>query len=94
MTHAAVACHIVNGEKKCTCALLVSRTKTLSDSNLMWCRVYTADSKGPVILCLHGGGYTALTWALLAKQLKGRYHCSQRCTAEPIPFDMLLASAC
>lgn len=27
-------------------------------------------NKGPVVLCLHGGGYTGLTWALVAQQLK------------------------
>lgn len=34
-------------------------------------RVYLAGTQGPVIFCLHGGGYSGLTWALLAKQLKG-----------------------
>mmetsp|Transcript_17995 Transcript_17995/g.32030 ORF Transcript_17995/g.32030 Transcript_17995/m.32030 type:complete len:382 (-) Transcript_17995:19-1164(-) len=36
-------------------------------------RVYTAGSSGPVVFCLHGGGYTGLTWALFAKRLKD--HC-------------------
>ncbi|GMH32638.1 hypothetical protein BSKO_00472 [Bryopsis sp. KO-2023] len=36
-------------------------------------RVYTAGSSGPVVLCLHGGGYTALTWSLAAQLLKDRY---------------------
>lgn len=36
-------------------------------------RVYQAGTRGPVVFCLHGGGYSGLTWALLAKQLKGRY---------------------
>ncbi|MEW5312926.1 MAG: hypothetical protein WDW38_004524 [Sanguina aurantia] len=35
--------------------------------------VYTAGDKGAVLLCLHGGGYTGLTWSLVAKQLKDRY---------------------
>lgn len=34
-------------------------------------RVYQAGSQGPVVFFLHGGGYSGLTWALLAKQLKG-----------------------
>ncbi|KAI3424160.1 hypothetical protein D9Q98_009519 [Chlorella vulgaris] len=34
--------------------------------------VYTAGSSGPVLLCLHGGGYTGLSWSLLAQQLKDR----------------------
>lgn len=35
--------------------------------------VYTAGTSGPVIFCLHGGGYTGLTWSLVAKNLKGSY---------------------
>ncbi|WIA30381.1 hypothetical protein OEZ86_000467 [Tetradesmus obliquus] len=35
--------------------------------------VYTAGSSGAVVLCLHGGGYTGLTWSLVAKHLKDRY---------------------
>ncbi|KAL4854217.1 Protein phosphatase methylesterase 1 [Chlorella vulgaris] len=45
----------------------------------VWCperqatfNVYTAGSSGPVLLCLHGGGYTGLSWSLLAQQLKDR----------------------
>lgn len=34
-------------------------------------RIYQAGTEGPVVFCLHGGGYSGLTWALLAKQLKG-----------------------
>ena len=47
------------------------------------CRVYLAGTHGPVIFCLHGGGYSGLTWALLAKQLKGRYHHKDACTDVP-----------
>lgn len=25
------------------------------------------------MLCLHGGGYSGLTWSLVAQQLKGRW---------------------
>lgn len=32
--------------------------------------VYLAGSTGPIVLCLHGGGYTGLTWAIMASQLK------------------------
>ncbi|GBF94379.1 phosphatase methylesterase [Raphidocelis subcapitata] len=35
--------------------------------------VYTAGSTGAVVLCLHGGGYTGLTWSLVAQRLKDRY---------------------
>lgn len=34
--------------------------------------VYQAGDSGPVVLCLHGGGYTGLSWALFAQQLKDR----------------------
>jgi len=27
----------------------------------------------PLLYCIHGGGYTGLTWALLAKRLSGKY---------------------
>mmetsp|Transcript_35023 Transcript_35023/g.99272 ORF Transcript_35023/g.99272 Transcript_35023/m.99272 type:complete len:381 (-) Transcript_35023:206-1348(-) len=36
-------------------------------------RVYTAGNQGPVVFCLHGGGYTGLTWSLLASRLKDKY---------------------
>lgn len=29
-------------------------------------------SSGPVVLCLHGGGYTGLSWALIARRLKDK----------------------
>lgn len=32
--------------------------------------IYTAGSTGPVVLCLHGGGYSGLTWALVAARLR------------------------
>ncbi|KAL4442685.1 hypothetical protein ABPG77_006679 [Micractinium sp. CCAP 211/92] len=35
--------------------------------------VYVAGDSGPVLLCLHGGGYTGLSWALIAKALKDRH---------------------
>ncbi|PRW60955.1 phosphatase methylesterase 1 [Chlorella sorokiniana] len=34
--------------------------------------VCTAGSSGPVVLCLHGGGYTGLSWALIARRLKDK----------------------
>lgn len=46
---------------------------------LAWCAsfrrrgsftTYQAGSAGAVVFCLHGGGYTGLTWSLVAKQLK------------------------
>lgn len=37
------------------------------------CRVYVAGTKGAVIYCLHGCGYTGLTWALVAAAVKDRY---------------------
>eukprot|EP01025_Chloroclados_australasicus_P032633 TRINITY_DN3306_c0_g2_i1.p1 TRINITY_DN3306_c0_g2~~TRINITY_DN3306_c0_g2_i1.p1 ORF type:complete len:384 (-),score=35.81 TRINITY_DN3306_c0_g2_i1:81-1115(-) len=35
-------------------------------------KIYCAGCEGPVIYCVHGGGYTGLTWALLAQNLKHR----------------------
>ncbi|KAG2499014.1 hypothetical protein HYH03_003200 [Edaphochlamys debaryana] len=35
--------------------------------------VYSAGEAGPVVLCVHGGGYSGLTWSLVAKRLKDRY---------------------
>ena len=35
--------------------------------------LYTAGGDaGPLVLCVHGGGYTALTWALVAKRIKSK----------------------
>ena len=31
--------------------------------------VYVAGEKGPVVFCLHGAGYTGLTFALVAEEL-------------------------
>lgn len=38
---------------------------------LLLYRVYLAGSKGPLLFCLHGGGYTGMTWAVCAQQLAG-----------------------
>jgi len=37
--------------------------------------VYTLGSAGPVVCLLHGGGYSALTWALCAKELCDLVQC-------------------
>ena len=34
--------------------------------------MYQAGSSGPLVYCIHGGGYTGLTWALVASKLKDR----------------------
>ncbi|XP_047066710.1 protein phosphatase methylesterase 1-like [Lolium rigidum] len=34
--------------------------------------VYMAGSEGPVVFCLHGGGYSGLSFALAANQIKGK----------------------
>jgi uncharacterized membrane protein YgcG len=34
--------------------------------------VYTAGTKGAAVFCIHGGGYTGLTWSLVAQSLKDR----------------------
>eukprot|EP00057_Strongylocentrotus_purpuratus_P031100 XP_783591.3 PREDICTED: protein phosphatase methylesterase 1 [Strongylocentrotus purpuratus] len=38
-------------------------------------RVYKKGSEGPVVFFLHGGGHSALSWALLAQQLSGMVKC-------------------
>ncbi|GFR43760.1 hypothetical protein Agub_g4872 [Astrephomene gubernaculifera] len=35
--------------------------------------VYVAGDSGPVVMCVHGGGYTGLTWSLVARRLKDKY---------------------
>lgn len=33
--------------------------------------VYSAGPiDGPMVVCIHGGGYTGLTWSMVAQQLK------------------------
>lgn len=41
--------------------------------------VYESGSAGPVCFCLHGGGFSALSWAILSKLLTGLVAC--RCAA-------------
>lgn len=40
-----------------------------ADRNVSF-NVYYAGNQGPVLYCIHGGGYSGLTWAMLAAQLK------------------------
>lgn len=47
--------------------------------------VYIAGDKGPVVFCLHGAGYTGLTFALVAEQL------SSECAYPPPPALFLSA---
>lgn len=49
-----------------------------SDKNNSF-RVYIKGETGPVFFFLHGGGFSGLTWALLASQLVQRIEC--RCYA-------------
>ncbi|XP_050517786.1 protein phosphatase methylesterase 1-like [Diabrotica virgifera virgifera] len=37
--------------------------------------VYTKGSEGPILLCLHGGGYSGLTWALFAQEVTKMINC-------------------
>nr|GMD66597.1 protein phosphatase methylesterase 1 [Ipomoea batatas] len=41
----------------------------ISDSNDVF-HVYLAGTEGPVVLCLHGGGYSGLSFALAASKMK------------------------
>ncbi|XP_058090080.1 uncharacterized protein LOC131236713 isoform X2 [Magnolia sinica] len=42
---------------------------TIAGSNDVF-HVYTAGSQGPVVFCLHGGGYSGLSFALAASKIK------------------------
>jgi len=44
-------------------------------------RVYLAGSKGAVLFCLHGGGYSGLSWALVAAALKAECAPCAHCVA-------------
>mmetsp|Transcript_3293 Transcript_3293/g.11942 ORF Transcript_3293/g.11942 Transcript_3293/m.11942 type:complete len:420 (+) Transcript_3293:119-1378(+) len=35
-------------------------------------QVYEVGSHGPLVVCVHGGGYSALSWALVARHLKSK----------------------
>ncbi|XP_030748392.1 protein phosphatase methylesterase 1 [Sitophilus oryzae] len=37
--------------------------------------IYRKGSKGPIIFCLHGGGYNGLTWSLFAKEIYANIEC-------------------
>ncbi|KAJ8983892.1 hypothetical protein NQ317_000928 [Molorchus minor] len=37
--------------------------------------VYSKGNEGPILLCLHGGGYSGLTWALFAVEISNLIHC-------------------
>ncbi|CAG9769117.1 unnamed protein product [Ceutorhynchus assimilis] len=37
--------------------------------------IYIKGHEGPIILCLHGGGYNGLTWSLFAKELYANLEC-------------------
>nr|CAH7753241.1 unnamed protein product [Callosobruchus chinensis] len=37
--------------------------------------VYSKGSEGPILLCLHGGGYSGLTWALFTDEVAKTIHC-------------------
>ncbi|VEN42909.1 unnamed protein product [Callosobruchus maculatus] len=37
--------------------------------------VYSKGSEGPILLCLHGGGYSGLTWALFTDAVAKTIHC-------------------
>jgi len=37
--------------------------------------VYLAGNTGPILVMIHGGGYSALTWALLSEEILNRIEC-------------------
>ncbi|XP_007889357.1 protein phosphatase methylesterase 1 [Callorhinchus milii] len=38
-------------------------------------RIYQSGSSGPVLLLLHGGGHSALSWAVFSSMITSRIHC-------------------
>eukprot|EP01134_Creolimax_fragrantissima_P002265 CFRG2265T1 len=69
------------------------RIVSLPDRDNLSVRVYTKGEDGPVILLLHGGGYSGLTWAAMVKHLTTmvdvqivapdtRGHGDTRCTSD------------
>lgn len=40
--------------------------------------VYCKGNDGPILLCLHGGGYSGLTWALFAEDVANLINCQIR----------------
>ena len=38
-------------------------------------RVYESGEEGPVLVLLHGGGFSGLTWALMAKEVSSKVKC-------------------
>ncbi|CAH3143207.1 unnamed protein product [Porites evermanni] len=50
-----------------------SRDVRVSEKNIF--RVYQAGSNGPLLLLLHGGGHSALSWAVFTKAISGICHC-------------------
>ena len=53
-----------------TLLMQLSAADHLAQQLTRYCyRVYLAGAQGPVLLCLHGGGYTGMTWAVCAQRL-------------------------
>ncbi|XP_043929329.1 protein phosphatase methylesterase 1 [Protopterus annectens] len=46
-----------------------------SDLNKDSLRIYKSGSEGPVLLLLHGGGHSALSWAVFTSIIINRIHC-------------------
>lgn len=59
------------------------------------CRLYLSGSTGPVLYCLHGGGYTGLTWSLVAAAVKDRSFSATSLRAFTLlPFKTSVLLAC
>ena len=57
------------------------------------CRVYRAGTKGPLLLLLHGGGYTGMSWAACTKALDTAKYASPQ-PAPSAPFLSLTSGCC
>lgn len=52
---------------------VVRVAETGMDFNVYLAGAPAAGEERPLLFCLHGGGYTGLTWSLVAKKLKSKY---------------------
>ena len=73
MTSLCLSAQALSGELCSKCCTNAAQPRSSgSRPHSFGCRVYSAGESGPVIFCLHGAGYTGLTWSMLAARLKDR----------------------
>ena len=55
-----------------TCLHRLTHARAHTHAHIPTPTVCGTGSSGPVVLCLHGGGYSGMSWALVAALLKDR----------------------